>query len=232
LLVLLFECLVFGVVGDNFLTTSNAFEITRLSVEVGLLALALTPVIITGGIDLSVGSMMGLAAVVLGALWRDAHLPIVLAAGVALLLGFLGGGLNAFLITRLDLPPLIVTLGTFSLFRGVAEGLTRGIENYSGFSPRFLFLGQGYVGGLIPTQLLVLVVAVTGLWLVVASHLHTGAVFTRLDIRRKVRATPALRCRESCFWFTCFRALPRAFPQSSTLRIWARRSLTPAPASS
>jgi rhamnose transport system substrate-binding protein len=162
LLVLIFECAVFGLVGDNFLTSSNAFEITRLSVEVGLLALALTPVIITGGIDLSVGSMMGLAAVVLGGLWRDAHLPIMLAAGVAVLLGLLGGGLNGLLITRLGLPPLIVTLGTFSLFRGIAEGLTRGIENYSGFSPAFLFLGQGYVGGLIPTQLLVLIIAILG----------------------------------------------------------------------
>ncbi|HJX93546.1 MAG TPA: substrate-binding domain-containing protein [Pyrinomonadaceae bacterium] len=197
LLVLLFECLMFAVVGDNFLTTSNAFEITRLSVEVGLLALALTPVIITGGIDLSVGSMMGLAAVILGALWRDAHLPIVLAAGVALLLGFLGGGLNAFLITRLELPPLIVTLGTFSLFRGVAEGLTRGIENYSGFSPRFLFLGQGYVGGLIPTQLLVLVVAVTafGWWLhrtaygrclYAIGHSKEGARYAGIAVSRKL----------------------------------------------
>jgi len=195
--VLLFECLVFGVVGDNFLTTSNAFEITRLSVEVGLLALALTPVIITGGIDLSVGSMMGLAAVVLGALWRDAHLPIVLAAGVALLLGLLGGGLNAFLITRLELPPLIVTLATFSLFRGVAEGLTRGIENYSGFSPSFLFLGQGYVGGLIPTQLLVLVVAVAafGWWLhrtaygrslYAIGHSKEGARYAGIAVSRKL----------------------------------------------
>jgi rhamnose transport system permease protein len=166
LLVLFLECAIFSVTGDNFLTAANAFEITRLSVEIGLLALALTPVIITGGIDLSVGSMMGLAAVVLGALWRDAHVPIIVAAAVVLLLGLFGGGLNALLITRLSLPPLIVTLGTFSLFRGVAEGLTRGIENYSGFSPSFLFLGQGYLGGLIPTQLLVLLVAIAGFgWL-------------------------------------------------------------------
>lgn len=167
LLVLVFECAIFGLIGANFLTASNAFEITRLSVEIGLLALALTPVIITGGIDLSVGSMMGLAAVVLGALWRDAHLPIVVAAAVALLLGIVGGGLNGLLITRLRLPPLIVTLGTFSLFRGIAEGLTRGIENYSGFSQSFLYLGQGYVGGLIPTQLSILVFAVIafGWWL-------------------------------------------------------------------
>src|SRR6266536_3226787 len=158
--VLLLECAAFSLTGHHFLGRANAFEVARLSVEVGLLALALTPVIITGGIDLSVGSMMGLAAVVLGALWRDAHMPIILAAGITLVIGILGGGLNAALITRLGLPPLIVTLGTFSLFRGVAEGLTRGIENYSGFSSRFLFLGQGYIGGVIPAQLLILIVAI------------------------------------------------------------------------
>lgn len=162
LLVLIFECVIFSATGTNFFTASNGFEITRLSVEVGLLALALTLVIITGGIDLSVGSMMGLAAVVLGALWRDAHLPILLAAAIALVIGAAGGSLNALLISRLGLPPLIVTLGTFSLFRGVAEGLTRGIENYSGFSSRFLFLGQGYIAGIIPAQLLVLIVAIAG----------------------------------------------------------------------
>ncbi|HXG68796.1 MAG TPA: substrate-binding domain-containing protein, partial [Blastocatellia bacterium] len=74
----------------------------------------------------------------------------------------LGGGLNALMITRLNFPPLIVTLGTFSLFRGVAEGLTSGVENYSGFSPQFLFLGQGYVGGVIPAQLFILVAAIAG----------------------------------------------------------------------
>lgn len=162
LLVIAFECVIFSFTGNNFATAANAFEITRLSVEVGLLALALTLIIITGGIDLSVGSMIGLSAVVLGALWRDAHLPMVVAMLLTLLVGIAGGGLNAFMISRLGFPPLIVTLGTFSLFRGVAEGLTRGIENYSGFSPRFLFLGQGYVFGLIPTQLFILIFAIAG----------------------------------------------------------------------
>ena len=162
LVVLIVECGVFSVTGNNFLSTSNAFEITRLSVEIGLLALALTPIIITGGIDLSVGSMMGLSAVVMGGLWRDAHLPLAMAIGVALMVGLLGGALNAVMITRLKFPPLIVTLGTFSLFRGVAEGLTRGIENYSGFPSRFLFLGQGYAGGVVPTQLFVLLAAIAG----------------------------------------------------------------------
>src|SRR5688500_8049292 len=71
LAVIAFECLIFSVAGTNFASAANGFEVTRLAVEIGLLALALTPIIITGGIDLSVGSMMGLAAVVMGMLWRD-----------------------------------------------------------------------------------------------------------------------------------------------------------------
>lgn len=162
LLVIALECVIFSITGNNFASAANAFEITRLSVEVGLLALALTLIIITGGIDLSVGSMIGLSAVVLGGLWRDAHFPMAIAIVATLLVGIAGGGLNAFMISRLKFPPLIVTLGTFSLFRGIAEGLTRGVENYSGFSPRFLFLGQGYVFGLIPTQLFILIFAIAG----------------------------------------------------------------------
>lgn len=164
LLVLLLEGVIFSVTGNNFLTTNNSFEIVRLSVEIGLLALALTPVIITGGIDLSVGSMIGLSAVVLGSLWHDAQLPLPLAVLVTLILGGLGGGLNALLIARLNLPPLIVTLGTFSLYRGLAEGLTRGLETYRGFPGEFLFLGQGYLGGIVPPQLFVLLFAIIGVW--------------------------------------------------------------------
>lgn len=156
LLLVVGECTLFALTGQNFRTVGNAFEIARLATEVGLLALALTPVIITGGIDLSVGSMMGLSAVVCGALWRDAGVPLPLAIVLTLLTGVAGGALNAIMIARLKFPPLIVTLGTFSLFRGVAEGLSRGIENYSGFPPSFLYLGQGYVGGVVPTQLFVL----------------------------------------------------------------------------
>lgn len=159
LLVILCECAIFAFAADNFFTFANGFEIVRLSVELGLLALALTPIIITGGIDLSVGSTMGLTAVVLGSLWRDVHLPLALAVVVTLLTGAACGLLNAALIAGLELPPLIVTLGTFSLYRGVAEGLTGGIENYSGFGGKFLFLGQGYIAGILPPQLPVLLAA-------------------------------------------------------------------------
>jgi rhamnose transport system substrate-binding protein len=158
----LVEIAVFAAVAQNFFTAANFFEILRFSVELGLLALALTPIIITGGIDLSVGSMIGLAAVLFGAASRDWHLPVAAAAAVALAAGFLGGALNAALIAGLGIPPLIVTLGSLSLFRGIAEGLTHAAVNYSGFPERFLFLGQGYLWGALPAQLPIFVAAVGG----------------------------------------------------------------------
>jgi rhamnose transport system permease protein len=159
------EILLFSLTGRNFFSLTNFFECIRLAVEIGLLALALTPVIVTGGIDLSVGSMMGLCAVTFGALWSDAHLPIALAIALALLVSVLGGLLNALLISRLNVSPLIVTLGAFSLFRGIAEGITSGARNYSGFPPNFLYLGQGYLGGVVPTQTILLVIAIAGFYL-------------------------------------------------------------------
>ena len=157
LLALVAEVILFAAIAQNFFTLGNGFEIIRLSVELGLLAIALTPVIVSGGIDLSVGSMMGLAAVLFGAAYHDWGLPLPSAAAMALVAGCAGGSLNAVLIARFNIPPLIVTLGTFSLFRGIAEGLTRGAINYTDFPPRFLALGQGYLWGVIPTQLLLLI---------------------------------------------------------------------------
>jgi len=158
------EVALFAAIGKNFLTAGNGFEIVRLSVEVGLIALALTPVIVSGGIDLSVGSLIGLSAVIIGMLWRDARLPIPVAGLLTLAAGAAAGALNGLLVTRLRLPPLIVTLGTFSLFRGLAEGMTRGVENYTNFPPGFLFLGQGYLPLGIPAQLPLLVLAAAASW--------------------------------------------------------------------
>jgi rhamnose transport system substrate-binding protein len=171
-LVLLFEIAVFSAIGENFFTAENFFEVIRLSVELGLLSLAMTPIVITGGIDLSVGSMMALAAVIFGAAWHDAGLPIPAAAALALLTGSLGGALNAALITRLNIPPLIVTLGSFSLFRGIAEGITHASVNYSGFPASFLWLGQGYLGGIVPVQLPIFLVALAAY----AVLLHQSAI--------------------------------------------------------
>ena len=191
------EIALFAAIGKNFATAANAFEIVRLSVEVGLLALALTPVIVSGGIDLSVGSLIGLAAVLFGMLWRDHGLPIPLAAAVTLLAGAAAGALNGLLVTLLRLPPLIVTLGTYSLFRGLAEGLTRGVENYTGFPAGFLFLGQGYLPLGVPAQLPLLALAGGAYWwllhqtavgrgIVAIGYAPEGARYAGIPVERRL----------------------------------------------
>ena len=140
--VIVLELVLFHFLGRRFLDGSNVSNIFRHSVEIGLLALAMTPVILTGGIDLSVGSMMGLCAVCFGMLVKEAGMSPLVAGILSVGIGTLGGSLNAFLIARMKLPPLIVTLGTFSLFRGLAEAITEGSKSYSGFSKSFLALGN------------------------------------------------------------------------------------------
>ena len=166
LLVLALEWLYFNSVGPRFGSLDNSYDILRHSVEIGLLALAMTPVILTGGIDLSVGSLLGLCAILFGKLWRDAGLPIPVAAACTLGFGALAGGLNATLITWLRLPPLIVTLGTYSLFRGLAEAITRGVDTFTNFPAPFLHLGQERAFG-VPTQVWFFIVMAVVIWLLV-----------------------------------------------------------------
>jgi rhamnose transport system permease protein len=166
LLILIAQWWVFRAAGRNFGTLDDTFDIVRHSVEIGLLALAMTAVILTGGIDLSVGSLLGLCSVLLGMFWRDARLSIWVAALLTLLAGALAGGFNAALITWLRLPPLIVTLGTFSLFRGLAEAITHGVDTFTHFPDAFLVLGQERRLGL-PAQLPVFFLFATGIWLLI-----------------------------------------------------------------
>jgi rhamnose transport system permease protein len=164
--VLAVEWFYFNSVGRNFGSLDNSYDILRHSVEIGLLALAMTPIILTGGIDLSVGSLLGLCAILFGKLWRDAGLPIPVAAACTLGVGALAGGLNALLITWLRLPPLIVTLGTYSLFRGLAEAITRGVDTFTNFPASFLQLGQERVFG-VPTQVWLFIAVAITIWLLV-----------------------------------------------------------------
>src|SRR5262245_24746987 len=166
LLVVVIEWLCFNAIGRRFGTLDNNFDILRHTVEIGLLALAMTPIVLTGGIDLSVGSLLGLCAILFGKLWRDAGLSPMVAAGCTLGIGAVAGGLNASLITGLRLPPLIVTLGTYSLFRGLAEAITRGADTFTNFPASFLFLGQERWLGL-PTQAWLFLAVALGIWLLV-----------------------------------------------------------------
>jgi rhamnose transport system permease protein len=150
----------------GFGALDSQFDILRHTVEIGLLALVMTPVILTGGIDLSIGSTLGLCAVVFGKLWQDAGMPPWLAGILTLGFGGLAGGLNAGLIARFRLPPLIVTLGTFSLFRGLAEAITRGTATYTAFPKSFLALGQERIAGL-PTQGWLFLLVAIAVWIIV-----------------------------------------------------------------
>jgi rhamnose transport system permease protein len=161
------ELLIFGPYGQNFFQLDNFFLVAGQTVPLGLLALAMTPVILTGGIDLSVGSLLGLCAVIFGKAWRDWGCSPLEAAGVALALGAVAGGVNALLITWLRIPPLIVTLGSYSLFRGLAIGITGGSDNFTDFPDSFLFWGQKTILGGMPAQLPVFIVAAVFFWLLV-----------------------------------------------------------------
>ncbi|HYP16363.1 MAG TPA: ABC transporter permease [Opitutus sp.] len=166
LVLLVAEWFYFNSVGPRFGTLNNTFDILRHTAEIGLLALVMTPIILTGGIDLSVGSLLGLCAIVFGKLWRDAGVPLPAAIAATLAVGAAAGGVNATLITWLRLPPLIVTLGTFSLFRGLAEAITRGVDTFTGFPAAFLFWGQERWLG-VPAQAPLFFAVAIGMWLLV-----------------------------------------------------------------
>lgn len=190
------EVMLFQFLGRNFLTSGNVSNIFRHSAEIGLLALVMTPVILTGGIDLSVGSLMGLCAVVFGILVKVFGIDPLSAAVLTILTGALGGGVNAALVAGLKMPPLIVTLGTFSLFRGLAEAFTRGSESYSGFSEGFLALGNSDLAG-IPAQVWIVVAVGMMIWLIVhrttygrslraIGYGEEGALYAGLPVRRNL----------------------------------------------
>ncbi|PPF34559.1 ATPase [Pseudoclavibacter sp. RFBJ3] len=104
---------------------SQPITITYLLMDVAavlIIALPMTLIMITGEIDLSVGSMVGLSSVTTGALYQ-AGVPFEIAALAALIVGVVGGAFNGFLVTKVGLPSLAVTIGTLALFRGIAVGV-------------------------------------------------------------------------------------------------------------
>jgi len=114
--------LLFAVIGpDSFSSSNNLETIARQTAIVGSAALGMTLIIISGGIDLSVGSMIALVTVVIAALLQAGVDPLFAALG-GIAIGALCGFVNGFLITRLKVVPFIVTLGTYLVVRGAAKG--------------------------------------------------------------------------------------------------------------
>lgn len=142
---------------DKFFTVDNLLNQGRLMTEVGLIAIVMTFVIVTGGIDLSVGSILGMSAILLGVFWKNLGLPLELAMLLTLGVGTLAGFVNGLIITRFKFPPLIATLGTLALYRGIAEGVSEA-RSVRGYPDWFYVLGQGQFLG-VPTQLWLFLVA-------------------------------------------------------------------------
>jgi rhamnose transport system permease protein len=178
---------------DKFFTVDNLLNQGRLMTEVGLIAIIMTFVIITGGIDLSVGSILGLVAILLGVFWKNLGLPLPMAIGLGLLVGTLAGLINGIIITRFRVPPLIATLGTLALYRGIAEGISEA-RSVRGYPDWFFVLGQGQFLG-VPVQLwilgavtlvaaIMLGMTVWGRGVYAVGHNETAARYSGLQVDR------------------------------------------------
>jgi rhamnose transport system permease protein len=153
--ILILVVVVLSFKSDRFLTSANLLNQTRFLSEVALLTVPMTFIIILGGIDLSVGSMMALSAVLLGFSWQSFGFPLWAAVCVALCGGALAGLLNGLVIVYLGVPPLIVTLATLAIYRGLSFGISES-RSVNGFPESFAFWGSGDIGGL-PVQLYLLI---------------------------------------------------------------------------
>lgn len=155
LIVLIVVMGVMSSLSEYFLTADYLLNATRFISETSIIGLGMTLVILTGGIDLSVGSMMTLSSVCLG-LACQAGIPAAAAVMLSLLVGVLGGGLNGYVVCKLKIPALIVTLATMGLFRGIALGISKG--SAIPVPESVYYLGQGNIGPL-PVQLVVTTLA-------------------------------------------------------------------------
>ena len=156
--ILFIALIVLGALNSRFLTLDNLLNQGRLTTEVGLIALPMTFIIITGGIDLSVGSIVGLCAILLGYSWKNFGFPLPLAIAFSLLVGAAAGFLNGLVITRVKVPPLIMTIATLALYRGLAEGISQA-RSVRGYPEWFYFIGQENLFG-VPAQLWLLLIAI------------------------------------------------------------------------
>jgi len=162
-LVIVLMCVIMTFLTPNFLTKSNIMTtLLGLSAD-GIVAIAMTVILAMGGIDLSVGSVMGLASMVTAKI-AVATGNIWLGALGGLLTGCVCGLINGFFISKLKLTPFIMTLAMMSLARGAVMLLSSGKSvAVPKDSAAFIFLGQGYIGGILPSLVLIFVViAVAG----------------------------------------------------------------------
>ncbi len=155
--------IIFGILNENFLTLNNLRDVAVSASVNALIGLGLTFVIITGGIDLSVGSIASFVGIASAALMVYSGVPPIPGLFIGLVLGFVAGALNGFLITLLKLPPFIATLGTMSVYQGFAYVATDGQPVYN-VPDQFVLLLNSYIGG-VPIVVVVVVIVAVLSWL-------------------------------------------------------------------
>lgn len=156
ILALLIMCLGLSLATPSFLTAFNLGMVIRQVSFIAIIALGQTLVLISGGIDLSVGAIAGLSAIVGTMLMTSTTLDPYFCAFLAGLFGLFCGLLNGFLIAKIGLNPFIATLGTGEVFYGLILVLTKGYP-VLGLPKKFLWLGQGMVG-VVPVPVIIMVV--------------------------------------------------------------------------
>lgn len=155
LIILVIMCAVASILSPSFLRLNNIFNVFRQVAIAGILGAGMTFVILTGGIDLSVGSILGLAgSVAAGVLAKTNN--ALLACLVAILIGLIAGTLNGFFVAKLRIPPFIATLGMMTLLRGCVLVYTKG-SPIPIKSDAYKFIGKASIAG-IPLPVLILIV--------------------------------------------------------------------------
>ena len=151
LVALIVLCILMSFASPYFLTKDNIFNVLRSMSTIGIMAIGMTMVIVSGGIDLSVGSVAAVSAMVTARQMTYGGWPPWVAFFAGLIVGLLCGAVNGAIITRLKVPPFIATLGMYSIARGLTFAASWGLQgsvasNIPMRDPQVNFLGAGYVG--------------------------------------------------------------------------------------
>lgn len=178
-------CIIMSNLSPYFLQANYLWTQSSFVAETSLIGLGMTLVILIGGIDLSVGSMMALSCVLMG-IMVNAGVPPFAAILISLLVGAAGGFINGFIVCKAHVAPLIVTLGTMGLFRGVAMGITNGDAQQ--LPQSMYWIGQGRVG-MVPISL------------IVAVFLYVAALYMIHNMKMGVNLK-AIGFNESCARFS------------------------------
>ncbi len=142
---------------DTFFTPGNLAVVARQISLSAIIAMGMTLVILMGGIDLSVGSVVSITSVMIGLVMVRMNMPIWLSILIGLLVGMMVGLINGTLIVKTRVPPFIITLGMMGLARGAALVITKG-SSISGFPTGYLPIGQGFAFKLIPIPVIIAIV--------------------------------------------------------------------------